>query len=94
MTPFKRWVAWPPGGVDDSAVSLFSGMIFCGECGASMVRKVVPAGGRKYYYYICSAHKQNKSCSPHRMRDATLEEIVFDSLRQHIREVVDMDELL
>ena len=51
-------------GVDDSAVSLFSGMIFCGECGASMVRKVVPAGGRKYYYYICSAHKQNKSCSP------------------------------
>lgn len=81
-------------GVDDSAVSLFSGMIFCGECGASMVRKVVPAGGRKYYYYICSAHKQNKSCSPHRMRDATLEEIVFDSLRQHIREVVDMDELL
>lgn len=81
-------------GVDDSAVSLFSGMIFCGECGASMVRKVVPAGGRKYYYYICSAHKQNKSCSPHRMRDTTLEEIVFDSLRQHIREVVDMDELL
>lgn len=81
-------------GVDDSAVSLFSGMIFCGECGASMVRKVVPAGGRKYYYYICSAHKQNKSCSPHRMRDNTLEEIIFDSLRQHIREVVDMDELL
>lgn len=81
-------------GVDDSAVSLFSGMIFCGECGASMVRKVVPAGGRKYYYYICSAHKQNKSCSPHRMRDTALEEIVFDSLRQHIREVVDMDELL
>ena len=81
-------------GVDDSAVSLFSGIVFCGECGASMVRKVVPAGGKKYYYYICSAHKQNKSCSPHRMRDTTLEEIAFDSLRQHIREVVDMDELL
>ena len=28
----------------DSAVQLFSGMVFCGECGASMVRKTVPSG--------------------------------------------------
>lgn len=80
-----------PGG---KAVGLFSGMIFCGDCGASMVRKTVPAGDKKYVYYICSAHKQDKSCSPHRIRDNTLEEIVLDSLKQHISEVVDMSELL
>lgn len=80
-----------PGG---KAVGLFSGMIFCGDCGASMVRKTVPAGEKKYVYYVCSAHKQDKSCSPHRMRDTTLEEIVLDSLKQHISEVVDMSELL
>ena len=80
-----------PGG---KAVGLFSGMIFCGDCGASMVRKTVPAGEKKYVYYVCSAHKQNKSCSPHRMRDTALEEIVLDSLKQHISEVVDMRELL
>ena len=80
-----------PGG---KAVGLFSGMIFCGDCGASMVRKTVPAGEKKYVYYICSAHKQDKSCSPHRIRDITLEEIVLDSLKQHISEVVDMSELL
>lgn len=80
-----------PGG---KAVGLFSGMIFCGDCGASMVRKTVPAGDKKYVYYVCSAHKQNKSCSPHRMRDTALEEIVLDSLKQHISEVVDMSELL
>ena len=79
---------------DDKAVGLFSGMLFCGDCGASMVRKTVPAGEKKYVYYVCSAHKQDKSCSPHRMRDAALEEIVLDSLRQHIREVVNMSELL
>ena len=28
----------------DSAVQLFSGMVFCGECGASMVRKTVSSG--------------------------------------------------
>ena len=76
------------------AVQLFSGMIFCGDCGASMVRKTVPAGEKKYVYYVCSAHKQDKSCSPHRMRDTALEEIVLDSLKQHISEVVDMSELL
>lgn len=80
-----------PGG---KAVGLFSGMVFCGDCGASMVRKTVPAGEKKYVYYVCSAHKQNKSCSPHRMRDSALEEIVLDSLKQHISEVVDMSELL
>ena len=79
---------------DDKAVGLFSGMLFCGDCGASMIRKTVPAGEKKYVYYVCSAHKQDKSCSPHRMRDTTLEEIVLDSLRQHIREVVNMSELL
>ena len=79
---------------DDKAVGLFSGMLFCGDCGASMVRKTVPAGEKKYVYYVCSAHKQDKSCSPHRMRDAALEEIILDSLRQHIREVVNMSELL
>ncbi len=79
---------------DNEAVQLFSGMVFCGDCGASMVRKTVPAGGRKYIYYVCSAHKQDKSCSPHRMRDTVLEGIVLDSLKQHIREVVDMSELI
>ena len=79
---------------DGEAVQLFSGMVFCGDCGASMVRKTVPAGGKKYVYYVCSAHKQDKSCSPHRMRDTALEGIVLDSLKQHIREVVDMSELI
>ena len=79
---------------DDKAVGLFSGMLFCGDCGASMIRKTVPAGEKKYVYYVCSAHKQDKSCSPHRMRDNALEEIILDSLRQHIREVVNMSELL
>lgn len=80
-----------PGG---KAVGLFSGMIFCGDCGASMVRKTVPADEKKYVYYVCSAHKQDKSCSLHRIRNNALEEIVLDSLKQHISEVVDMSELL
>lgn len=80
---------------EDEAVTLFSGMVFCGDCGASMVRKTVPAGGRKYVYYVCSANKQDKTaCSPHRIRDKALEEIVLDSLKVHIQDVIDMSDLL
>ena len=78
----------------DSAVQLFSGMVFCGECGASMVRKTVPSGNKKYVYYICAAHKQDKSCSPHRMRDEALEQLVLDTVKQYIRDVVDLDDIL
>lgn len=67
----------------DSVVQLFSGMVFCGECGASMVRKTVPSGNKKYVYYVCAAHKQDKSCSPHRMRDEALEQLVLDTVKQY-----------
>ena len=81
-------------GIGDETVYLFSGMVFCGECGASMVRKTVPSGGKKYVYYVCSANKQDKSCSSHVIRDKELEEIVLTTLQRYIREVIDMDTLL
>ena len=81
-------------GIEDETVYLFSGMVFCGECGASMVRKTVPSGGKKYVYYVCSANKQGKSCSSHAIRDKELEEIVLTALQRYIREVIDMDTLL
>ena len=80
---------------DGEAVNLFSGMVFCGECGASMVRKTVPNGGKRYVYYICSANKHDKTvCSAHRIRENALEDIVCTSLKVHIQEVIDMQELL
>ena len=81
-----------PGG---QAVELFSGMIFCGECGAPMVRKTVPSGKKKYIYYVCSAHKNDRTaCYSHNLRDTTIHEIVLDSLKKHIQDVIDLAELL
>lgn len=79
---------------DDSSVQLFSGMVFCGECGASMVRKTVPSGNKKYVYYVCSAHKQDKSCSSHGIRDKALEEVVLETVKQYVRDVIDLDDIL
>lgn len=81
-------------GKAEDVVGLFSGMVFCGECGAGMVRKTVPSGEKKYNYYICSAHKQDKSCSPHRIRDTELESIVLQTVQTYIRQVMDLDDIL
>ena len=76
-------------------VQLFSGMIFCGSCGASMIRKTIPAGGKKYIYYVCSENKANKKvCSAHSIRDTDLENIVLLTTQQYIQTVIDLQDLL
>ena len=75
-------------------VPLFSGLIFCGSCGSAMTRHTVPAGGKKYVYYVCADHLKTKSCSPHRMRDRDLEGIVLTALQNYIRQVIDLESLL
>lgn len=75
-------------------VELFSGMVYCGECGGAMVRKIVSAGGKRYAYFICAAHKNEKTCYSHSLRTEALENIVLESLQQHIREVIDLSALL
>ena len=76
------------------AVEIFSGMVYCGECGSPMVRKTVPSAKKKYVYYVCAAHKNEKTCSAHSLRDIALNEIVLESLKRHIQEVIDSSELL
>ena len=80
--------------VSGRAVELFSGMVYCGECGSAMVRKTVPSGKRKYVYYVCAAHKEHKTCSAHSLRDTALDEIVLDALKRYIQDVIDLSDLL
>lgn len=75
-------------------VELFSGMVSCGECGAAMVRKTVPAGGKKYVYYVCAAHKNEKTCTAHSIRDSVLEGIVLESLQKQIQDVISLSGLM
>ena len=79
----------------DAVVQVFSGMVFCGDCGASMIRKTVPSGGKKYIYYVCSENKANKTvCSSHSIRDTELENIVLLSIQQYIQTVIDLQTML
>lgn len=58
---------------DQSEVFPLAGMLFCGDCGEPMVRKTVPAGGKRYVYYVCSGNKKDKNkCSSHSISEAKL----------------------
>ena len=78
----------------NDAVELFSGMVYCGECGAAMVRKTVPSGKKKYIYYVCAAHKNEKTCYAHSLRDRILEEIVLESVKRQVQNVLGMEKIL
>lgn len=62
-----------------------AGMIFCADCGEPMVRKTVPAGGKRYVYYVCSGNKKDKhSCRTHNISERILTESVTDLVRGYV----------
>ena len=69
-------------------VFMFSGMIYCADCGEPMVRKTVPAGDKRYVYYVCSGNKSNKTrCTMHSVSEKTLQEkfMVPDTINSSTR---------
>lgn len=78
---------------DMEALNLFSGFLYCGDCGQSMVRKTVPSKAKKYIYYVCAASKRGE-CSTHSISEKELERVVFHALHDQIELVLKLDEML
>ena len=66
-----------------------AGMIFCAGCGEPMVRKTVPAGGKRYIYYVCSGNKRNRhKCSSHSISEGKLKRTVLESIKAYVDRVI------
>jgi len=78
----------------NKAVELFSGLIYCGECGASMVRKTVPSGKKNYIYYICADHKNKKTCFSHSLSDHKLKALLLEVLKKQLSSFIELVRLL
>ncbi len=59
-----------------------------------MVRKTSTVSGKTYAYYVCSTHKAEKKCSPHRIAADKLEETVLSLLQQHISNILELKRIL
>lgn len=71
-----------------------AGLIYCADCGRSMVRKNNSIASNPCYYYICSGSKEKSGCKSHIIRDELLEQAVFTAVQEHIRSVLDVEQTL
>lgn len=76
-------------------VYLFSGLIFCAECGSPMIHRNVYTDGKKYQYYICSGNKKDMHfCSLHNIRCTLVEDAVLATIQAHIAAVLTMRRMM
>ncbi len=72
-----------------------SGLLYCGDCGRSMVRKNNSYANKPYIYYICSGYKNREGCRmSHSIRDRALEGAVLAALKGYIAAVLDIEDIL
>lgn len=65
---------------DSDSIYLLGGVVYCADCGRAMIRKTVPAHGKKYIYYVCSSNKKDKNiCSNHRIAENKLTDMVCEN---------------
>ena len=76
------------------AVFPLSGVIFCADCGQSMLRRSVARGNRKFHYYVCSGNKKGWGCSSHSFECSKLEAVVLNAIQKQIQLIVEIDDLL
>ncbi|MGN0395957.1 MAG: recombinase family protein [Coprococcus sp.] len=63
--------------------SLFSGILFCGDCGEQMIRRVSSYKNKQKLYYICSTKNRGDGCTRHSITEEKLKELVFKTVTKY-----------
>ena len=79
---------------EEETLFMLSGLMFCGECGRSMVRRCNRYKDKQSVYYICATYNKGKGCSRHSIAQSVIEDILLDAIKRHIEHVARLDELL
>ena len=75
-------------------VYLFSGILYCGNCGEVLGRRNVTSGCRHYIYYGCYSDRKKIRCPGVIIREEELYRTVKETLRCQIGLFLDMERLL
>ena len=76
-------------------VSIFSGHLFCKDCGAKLYYCTTNKFTPDKDFYRCSNYKNNSthSCTSHTIRDHILKELVLDNIKQVISYITSYEDL-
>ena len=79
---------------EKDSIYIFSGLLRCGDCRQSMVRRSVRKNGKQYFYYHCSTFKSGAGCVSHNISDSKLQKIVLEAIRNQIAVIVRADAII
>lgn len=65
-------------------IDIFTGMLFCKDCGSSLIRRTVKYKEREKVFYICSKYNKEKACSRHSIKEETLIKAVSKIIKSYI----------
>ena len=64
-------------------VSMFSGLLYCADCGEKLYYSVTNNYKREQAYFFCSAYRKNSDiCSAHYIREKVVEQLVLKSMQR------------
>ena len=63
---------------------IFTGFLFCGDCGEPMIRRINRYKGTEKVYFICSARNKGLGCTRHSIPEEELKRLVLAGLQQQM----------
>ena len=64
-------------------LSMFSGLLYCADCGQKLYFGSSRSGKREQAYFFCSSYRKNSSvCSAHYIRERAVEQLVLEGLQR------------
>lgn len=62
---------------------MFTGILFCGDCGEQMIRRVNRYKNSSRVYYICSTKNRGEGCSRHSIQEEQLKGMIAEMVRRY-----------
>ena len=67
----------------------FTGILFCGDCGEQMIRRVNRYKDTQKIYYICSSKNRGEGCTRHSIAEEGLKELVRETVTKYANTFLD-----
>lgn len=72
----------------------YAGLLFCGDCGQPMVRRVNHSRGNSSVRFVCSTKNRGEGCTRHEIAEDELDRVALSGLKQQIALFMDKSRVL
>ena len=77
---------------ENGEVNPFMGILFCGDCGEPMIRRVTRYKDNKKMYYICSTKNRGEGCSRHSIEEKKLKELIEVAIHSYVNHFLEQQD--